>query len=284
MNPNNPTTAPGQVPAIWLAARFLLPLGQEKHADDANWRYAGRWFILWGLLIGIFYAAVFRMSWRFFGEYQYIRFAPAAVVLVADLAFGGYRLLAGLTTITTRDRQVPGTLTLPTLLAVVLLTILKYALLLSVPTGVPRPMEAGDWLDWRARIGILYPQAIYRPLILMPLWGRWAMTLAMSIGRCSPESSERLRRMASGVHLPLIMMYWLFGAVLTVLYASGAPGHLARGVVIALLVMVIAYAASFILAQHARGQNEATVGTVGLTAEIAFLALYLSISSRIYWY
>jgi len=282
VNPNKEIHDRNHLSAIRLAGRFLLPFREDQFGADADWRLAGRWLIVWGLLIGILYAAVFRMTWRFFGEYQYIRFVPAACVLAIDLAFGGYRLLAAFISVVARPQT--GTLTLPGVLAVVLIALVKYAMLLSIPTGVARSMESGEWSDWLTRFGILYPQAIYRPLVLMPLWGRWAMTLALSIGRCAPESSSRLRDMAAGVRLPLIMTYWLLGAALTVLYSSGAPHSVARGTVIALLVMVAAYATSFILARRHGGQTEVTVGATGLVSEIAFLALYLSISSRIYWY
>ncbi len=273
--------------ALKLAGSFLLPAGDGDAAEDTLWRTAGRWLVVWGLLFGIVYATVFRVAWKLFGEYQYIRFVPAACVLAADLAFGGYRLLWGATRIVGgRDASRDGSsapLALPGVLTVVLIAILKYALLLSIPVGVTQAASS-QWSTWHARLGVLYPQAIYRPLILMPLWGRWAMMLAMSIGRTSPDASTRLRQMAAGVRLPLIMVYWLLCALLTVLYGGGSVGYLARGVVIGLGVMVVSYLVSFVLARQSDGQNEATVGAAGLAGEITFLCLYLSVASRIYWY
>jgi ABC-type uncharacterized transport system permease subunit len=55
-------------------------------------------------------------------------------------------------------------------------------------------------------------------------------------------------------------------------------------VVLALAGMVVAYLASFGLALRAGGQNEATVGTVGLVTEMTFLIVYVGISNAIYWY
>ena len=110
------------------------------------------------------------------------------------------------------------------------------------------------------------------------------MSLATSIGRASTVSTPRLQRMAQGASLATILFQWFLGALLTVVYCSGAGEHVARGVVIALGMLLVAYLASFILARRANGQTEATICTTGLVVEVAFLALYVGVSSAIYWY
>ena len=290
MTPDNHRSSAASLPAVLLAARFLFPFDERRHAGDPHWRAAGRWLVAWGLLIGGLYALVFRVAWRWFGEYQGIRWLPVAAVLTVDLGCCGYRLLAGSAGIASACRPnavgsspPPG---LPTLLAIVLVAITKYAMLLSLPLGVWRSSPAGVWV-WEhslARLGLLYPQAIYRPLILMPLWGRWAMTLAVTIGRVAPGGSNRLRAMARGTHLAVVVIYWLFCAAVTTMYCTPSGEHLARGVVIALAVMVVSYLSSFVLARRTGGQTEATVGTTALAAELAFLGLYLPVVSDIYWY
>ena len=282
------------VPAVLLAARFLFPLDEHRHDGDRNWRNAGRWFVFWGVVIGVAYAVLFRVAWRWFGEYQDLRLLPAAVVLTADLGWCGYRLLAAASRFAGRQdshsADSPPPVNLPTLLAVILIAIVKYALLLSLPRGAEREqwdsLASGslDGADWRVKLGICYPLVLYRPLILMPLWGRWAMTLAMSVGRVSAAGSARLQRMADGTRLPMVIAQWLACAALTVLYCSGSGEHVARGIVIALGMMVLAYLVSFVLARRAGGQTEATVGVVALAAEIGFLLLYLPITGVIYWY
>ena len=277
-------------PAVLLAVRFLLPLNDASHPDCPNWRSAGRWLVFWGLVIGILYAVVFRLAWRWFGEYQYIRWLPAVAVLAVDLGLCGFRLLEGATSIVSGrqpcGRNAPVVPSLPGLLAVVLVSITKYALLLSLPLGVWRAVPAGAWdqATWVARIGPLYPEAVYRPLILMPLWGRWAIMLASSVGRTVPEASPRLSRMAGGTPLVLILVYWLLAAALTGLYCSGASNYLARGLAIPLGVMVVAYLTAFLLARRSGGHTEATVTAAGLAAELAFMCLYVPVASSIYWY
>jgi cobalamin synthase len=276
-----------RTPAVLLAARVLFPFDMRAGEDAPGWRRAGLWFVLWGLVIGLVYATVFRGTWRWFGHYQYVRFVPVACVLAVDLGWCGYRLIASAAAIAGRSELDSGgknAMTLPAVLVVILVAILKYAMLLSLPIGGPTPMGPADWGGWRSHLGLLYPQPIYRPLILMPLWGRWAMMLALAIGRAAPTASERLKLMAFRPGLPSIMAAWLACTLLTVAYLAASPSQVGQGVVLALGMLVAAYLASFILARSNGGQTEATVGTAGLAAEMAFLALYLPIARLIFWY
>ena len=90
--------------------------------------------------------------------------------------------------------------------------------------------------------------------------------------------------MGGGVRLSVIMLYWLGCAALTVFYAPGSSGQIARGIIISMVIMVAAYGASFVLARYRDGQTEATVGAAGLLGELAYLAMYLPAASPIYWY
>lgn len=276
--------------AAALAGRFLFLSHDPQHDNDSNWHGAGRWLSLWGLALGVLYAAIFGMFWRWFGEYQGIRWIPAAAIVAVDLAWGGYRLLTGVASLIAHDRTAQhkrnSETDIQVAVTVVLIGIVKFALLVSLPIGTWQtpPAGFGGWEEIFAKLGPFYPRPIYRPLILMPFWGRWAISLATSIGRTSIECTPRLQRMAQGTSLAMILLQWFLGAILTVVYCSGAGVHVARGVVIALGMLLVAYLASFILARRENGQNEATIGTTGLVVEVAFLALYVGLSSAIYWY
>lgn len=279
-----------RIPTLFLAARFLLPADERKHAEDDNWRAAGHWLVFWGVLIGVAYAGVFRGAWRWFGEYEYIRWMPAAVVLAADMGLLGYRLFAGAAAVADR-RYIPGpggltSVGLPAVTAVVLIAIVKFALIVSLPEGRFQTQIEPGWgrATWGPWLGRLYPEAIYRPLILMPVWGRWAMSLALCLGRPAPGASPRLQQMTSGARLSVVMLFWLLSAALTTWYCSGSSSDLLRGVTISLGVLTAAYCASFLAARRAGGQTEATVALTGLVAEVGFLVIYHPTASSIYWY
>lgn len=290
MHNDHPTEPTQHNAAPALAGRFLFWPYDPFLDDDPNWRRVGSWLSPWGLALGILYAIIFGIFWRGFGEYQGIRWIPVAAIVAVDLAWGGYRLLAGTTRLANIDETTKvehvAELALKVALIVMLVGIVKFALLVSLPIGTWQTPPAGAW-DWEAffsRLGPLYPRTIYRPLILMPFWGRWAMSLAMSIGRASSSSTLRFQHMAQGISLTHILVQWFCGTVLTVVYCSGSGEHVARGVVIALGMLLVAYLASFVLARRVNGQTEATICATGLVTEVVFLTLYVGVSSSIYWY
>lgn len=289
-----------------LAGRFLLlpPPFHETSASavtpattpelsvpmlsDSNlgWQAAGRWLPVWGLGIGFLYALAFGLCWRFFGEYQGIRWIPAAALLVTDMGLLGHRLLVGAAILAVSRRHL-SVLPIGAMLTVVLVAIFKFALFASLPIGIWQSGSGGtgtNWGDVVSRLSSLNPSPIYRPIILMPLWGRWAMLMALSIGRTAANSPERLRRMAGGSSISMIFSQWLLCTILTVIWCSGSSHHLARPVLMALGVFIVTYLAGFVLAHRFKGQTEATIAATGLVGELWFLILYISLFNAIYWY
>lgn len=285
-------TAPMMPETSCIRHHGCLPSHEgEDPAHEAAWARAGRWLAGWGLGMGAAYAVVFSLTWRFLGEYQGVRWLPIVAVLTLDLAWFGRRLMSGAVGVCVYSRTLcePGISRSPDTtapLVVVLIALAKFALLASLPVGTWQtpPTTAWEWPQFVSRLSFLCPPPIYRPLILMPFWGRWAMTLAASIGRPAPEASARLRRIASARLLPAVLGQWLAGAVLTVIYCTGASEHLARGMVLVLGILLATYLASFILARRCNGQTEDTVACAGLVAELAFLILYVFAANVIYWY
>ena len=282
------TRRPPLATAFALAGRFLLPLDPAVKVNDPAWSRAGICLPVWGVLIGIAYTTVFALMWLWLGEYQRIRLAPMAVLLAMDVGWLGYRLLQGSVSVLmswrTRetapaDRVAAIAPTLGAVVLVVLVLLLKYALLLSLPKG-----EKTWPADWRQHLGIFYPYIMYRPLVLMPLWGRWAILMAATIGRVAPGGSNRLRRLADGSSLSMVMLSWLAICGLTVLYCSPDVHHVAFSMLIGLGSLLAAYLASFALARRFGGQTEATVMTVGAIVEFTFLLIYLPMARFIYWY
>lgn len=276
-----------------------MPIDRLRRPDDPSWPKAAFWLIPWGLLIGLVYLFIFRVTWRWFGEYQGIRWLPAVAVLAVDMGFCGHRLLAGIGRLHRLPQSGtacdPGGVTLGVLLAVLLVLVAKYAMLLSLPVG--NVVKAVPNINWYLPSQVRWfcpDMVIYRPLLLMPIWGRWAIGLAMLIGRVSSSEPEWLGRMTMGLSLPRVLAQWLTVTVVTMAYcATVISGDsvfipsgraLAYGLVISIAVMVIAYWASFLMARRGDGQTESSILLAGLVAELAFLALYLHLANLIYWF
>ncbi len=267
--------------AFLQAGRFLLPLDPRPDASGENDRPPGHWFVPWGLLIGIIYAIVFSAGWRLFGEYHRMRLVPTAVLLTVDLAWFGRRLITGSAALFTRRRDADDAcaVAIGGVLAVLLIVLLKQALLLSLPYGA-RPQPA----DWRQHLGVLYPAPIYRPLILMPVWGRWAMMLAASMGRAAPAASSRTVRLTASMGLRAVGAGWVAAALLTFLYIPAPRLYLGHAVLMAVGTLVASYFSAYLLGRRERGQTEDTILATGLAGELSFLLLYLAVASAIYLY
>jgi hypothetical protein len=266
-----------------LAGRFLLPIASDPRQDDVNWRHAACWFVAWGLLIGLAYAVVYGVVWKYYGEQHRIRFMPAVGLLAFDLAFGGYRLIRGVASVadSSQGRLSNGPMTLHVFLALSIVVLIKLGILLSLPYGAnayPNQWWHGSVLHW------LYPPVIHRPLILMALWGRWGILLAARIGRCAGGCSTRLQRLSEGCSLRVVIVQWVILTVMTTAYCSGRTEHLPWGVMMSLAVMVGAYLAGFFLSIRQGGQTEASVLASGTVAELVFLLAYLPVANAIYWY
>ena len=279
---DNDTSCEPSISPFLLAARFLLPISSDPNDDDKNWRRAACWFVFWGLLIGLFYAALFGVVWKYYGEQQRIRFMPAVALLAVDFSFLGYRLIQGVACVAGKPRgPASDALTLPVLMAVVFVALLKVGVLFSLPYGAqtyPAQWWHGSVLHW------LYPPVMYRPLILMALWGRWGVVLALRIGRCASGTPKRLRFMAEGYSLRVVIAQWVLLTALTTAYCSAEGRHLPWGLLMSLGVMVGTYLTAFVLSLRQGGQTEASVLASGAVAELVFLLLYLPFASYIYWY
>jgi hypothetical protein len=283
VDPEYDDSRPSRAAPFGLAGEFLLPFNPARHGESPAWAGAAVWLPVWGALIGIAYAAVFSITWRWLGEYQRIRLAPMAVLLCLDAGWLGFRLLeSGARVVLSFQHPGPAGRPGPAIGAtvfVVLALLIKFALLVALPAGaVTYPA------DWREDLSILYPYVIYRPLILMPLWGRWGVLLAGTIGRIAPGEPGRLGRLASGSSLASVMIYWVLITAVTVVYSSPAGRFVGWSMLLSLGMLLIAYMVSFVLARRFSGQTEASILAAGWAVETAFLLIYLPISRAIYWY
>lgn len=256
--------------ALREAAAFLLPIRSGDGATAATLRRAPHWFVPIGLAIGVAYALVFAGVWSVWGEYFGLRLVPAAVLLGLDAALLGRRLLDGACEVsealgapTPRER---GLRAAP--LTLCLLLILKLAIILTLPKG--QTWAPGDW---RRHLVFLYPQPALRPLVLMPLWGRWGVLLTMSLGRARADETDAVRSLMAGVRLTGVLAWLVPCVVLTEVYCTQEM-NVAVGLLIAAITLASTYAVSVGLSWRLGGQTRASVLAAGAVAEIAFLLAY----------
>ncbi len=270
------------VKATWggfsQALRFLLPLrAVQDSPSPAACSQAVRWIVPMGLGIGLVWAASFRLSWRIYGEIAGLRVMPAiTIVLVECLVTGLLLVLCSARTVdrmrapdhraeTIADDRAP--LTPLGMLTMLLIVLTLGALIISIPREHP-------WWpsppDWRHSLRWFYPAPIYRPLILAPLWGRWGILLAASIGRPSAHAEAETIALSEAMRPTRLLLHTILPTVLTAVYCS-REGNIFIGVVLSMVVFGATFLATVIIAQRCGGQTRNTLFAAGQVAQLMFL-------------
>ena len=193
-----PTRPAGMKRNLFTALRFLLPLGRTKAPDDPA-AAAGMipWIVPTGLAIGLLWAGSFRLGWRVFGETARLRVIPSLIVVLIECLFTGAVLVLGVArtshVLTGRsplraENDPLGPLSPVATLVLCLTLLCEYTLILSIP-AMP-----GWWPppnDWRHTFNFMYPSPVYRPLLLAPIWGRWGILLAATLGRSAHNADAQ---------------------------------------------------------------------------------------------
>jgi hypothetical protein len=265
------------------AVRFLLPSRRREFDTDLSTRgrltEAVHWIVPIGLLTGLLWAATFRLSWRVYGEIASMRVVPALVVVLLEclltgpfLALGLARtvhLLAGRSPLRA-DADTMAPLSPVGTLILCLTVMSQWALIVSVPAISPWWPPLGDW---RHKFTFMYPAPLYRPLVLAPLWGRWAILLAACVGRTARDADVQVQALAGAVGPALLLRHSLLPMGLTAIYCS-RDQNLLLGVIIGLLVFAASYLVTVIMARRGGGQTRQSLFAAGQIGQLAFLACY----------
>lgn len=275
-----PLSPTGVVSRFVAAVRFLLPFGGDSVYRSHEVRPGILpWIVPVGLLIGLAWVGGFRLSRWLYWETSNMRMVPSlAVVLLETLVTGPFLVLGLARTVhvlagrhpleAERDRMAPlspvGTL----VLALVVLT--QYVFILSLrdlPGWWPAPN------DWRHHFNFLYPRPIYRPLLLAPVWGRWGILLAASIGRPAPGADAQTVAMSAAMSPGRLVRNSLLPFALTAVYCSRSR-NIFTGLTIGLLVFGLTYVVTMAVARRGGGQTRQSLFAAGQVAQLAFLATY----------
>jgi cobalamin synthase len=263
--------------------RFLLPVGRVEDGDAAAFGGAPNWFLVLGILTGLAWAGLFKATWRLFGEIGSIRVVPPlAVVLMECLITGPFLALGLARTIhlltSTRPRQAALELSAPLspvgTLVLCLTVLTSWVLIVSIPPISP---WWPSYDDWRYHLRRFYAAPVYRPLLLAPLWGRWAILLAATVGRMLPSADRATHALAAAMRPGKLLALAIPPLALTSIYMSRG-GNYVTGIIVGLLVFVVAYLVSVIMARRGGGQTRQSLYAVGQIGQLAFLAMY-----RLFW-
>ena len=268
---------------LWASLIFLLPIGRKTYARSEHVPNIVPWIVPIGLFIGLIWAGGFRLSWKLYGEIGSLRLLPSLTVILVECLFTGSFLALGLARtvhVLTDHQPLQGRVgrveplsPVGTLILCLVVTA-QFALILSLdvrPGWWPSPN------DWRSHFNFMYPHPIYRPLLLAPIWGRWGILLAATIGKtvrhCDSETVALNRRMSPG----RLLIHALMPLSLTAIYCSRSRNYL-TGIIIGMLVFGITYVVTVAIARRGGGQTRQSLFAAGQIAQLAFLAVY-----RAFW-
>ncbi|MBX3395070.1 MAG: hypothetical protein KF841_06845 [Phycisphaerae bacterium] len=279
MNDSSATRA-GLTARLAAAVRFLLPIPSsnrrtaEEPASDII-----PFLVPIGLIIGLAWAASFRFSWWLFGETASMRVVPSLVVILLECVFTGPFLALGLARtahiLTTDDPKIPSADRLQPLspvgtLALCLAVLAQYVLLLSVQH------REGWWPapdDWRSYFNFLYPRPIFRPLLLAPIWGRWGILLASTLGGTARNADTQTQGLNQSMSPSRLFKHSILPVLLTTIYCSRSQNYL-TGVLIGLIVFAATYLVAVAMARRGGGHSRHSLFAAGQIAQLAFLMIY----------
>ncbi len=266
--------------SLTAALRLLLPLGPAPTTS------AGKatpnmvpWIVPTGFLIGLAWAGSFRLAWRLFGETVGLRVVPSLVVVLIECLFTGAFLAVGLArtshVLTGQQPLRGGDDSLAPLspvgtLVLCLTVISQYALILSLPA------VQGWWPppnDWRHAFNFMYPAPIYRPLLLAPIWGRWGILLAATLGRSAHKADGLTVALNEAMSPGRLLLHGLGPLALTAVYCSRGRNVL-TGIIIGMLVFGVTYMISVVIARRGGGQTRQSLYAAGQIAQLTFLMTY----------
>ncbi len=250
----------------WLANRpgyLMLVSSDARVRREAPQRFEGAWWqvlvlsALWGLVQAWLWAGV----WVAVGDYTGLPLAPAAAVVVLTFLWLFRRATRATGQLVCGDEDWP--------LGVAVIVAVWTLLLLGLQGLRPDwPMEGyPHWLKWTR------PQAVFRPLLLAPAWGGWAMMATCLFCRRTFTTKPVASAFATGCG-PLRTALVLAGLLtLTVWYFDYRSPAQAW---IAVVTIVAATAAGLALSRGGKRLTRRRLLATNLIAQTAFYVMCLA--------
>ena len=250
----------------WAASRpgyLMLVAGAADVAARTGRELAGVCWQVWALsaLWGIGQAWLWALAWRVFGDYSGLPLLPTALITALTFTWI-YRRAAMSLAESALGRQERH-------LVVTALVVVWVLILLGLQGWHPDwPVSYPLWIRW-AR-----PMAVFRPLILAPLWGAWGMMITCLFSRPSftmqPAVAAYAKRcgpvpVAAAMAVNLAMSLWYFNYLPWVQAA------------IPCATAVVALVSGLALSRGGRRLTRRVLLANNLVSQLAFLLAYVAV-------
>ena len=249
----------------WLLRRpawqYMVADGPVLDQQDPP-RFARAWIGLLGvsLLWGLAMAALYAACWRIFGDFTGLPLIPAAAVLAGTMLGLYRRSLVNLAGLLGRDRPAESAI------AAAVIVVVWAMVLLGLRSW-------NDDSPYNAILATIRPPALFRALLLAPLWGGWAMLATCQFRAAKPSPQPVTAALAQGTGVlaaPTVLAVLL---VLTIVYFN----HLPWTQLSISAVSVIVAVGSGLLAVRLEGAlTRRALLSANLLTQLAFLLAYLA--------
>ena len=253
----------------WLTNRasyMFLTAGDEQLASQPPERFARVW---WGLMLlslvwGVAAAALYGLAWQIFDDYTGMPLMPAALVTALWVTWPYRRAVTALAKSMcggeeTRDSSPVEAAAIVVIMAMAMLGFrdMRHG---QDPTNL-------DWyLCW-------VPPTMFRPLILAPIWGAWAMLIAPKLCKPAPQTQTAAASMIRGCGSPT--MAGCMAVLVTV--TMFAFNMIQWQVTVPAATILAAVVGGTVLCRQAGGPTRNALLAANLLTQIVFFLAYLAI-------
>lgn len=245
--------------ARWLAARpsyMLLTASPERMAAQEAGRFSRAWLglliqsIVWGLALTVAWA----LGERFLVENLGLKIMPA-MAAVSLMFLWPFRQAAAATAHTLGGADPANR------------SVVVVVLILGISLGLIGAKSS--WYDW-------YPDnASCRALLLMPLWGCWAMLITSQFCKCTCQSEPAIEAFAKGCGpIPAAFSAALPWVGTWFYFKHAGWAYLSMSVVTTLFVLV----GGAVLCRVSGGLTRRALLTGNMLTQYVFLLMYLGVS------
>ncbi|MFP4106923.1 MAG: hypothetical protein ACLFVU_12645 [Phycisphaerae bacterium] len=259
--------------ALGLAGGYLLlTAGDERLSGQPESRFDRAWLgvLLLSLVVGLAQVGLWMAAWQYFGEPTGVPIMPALAAAAIPLLWTHRRAMSELIDVlcprAAGRSVVAAFLTAGLVLAMLNLSADSYMSETALPWSVA-------WIrPWREKV--------YRVLLLMPLWGAWAMMIVVQFGKPKGRCSGAFRRYAKGTGpLTTALLMGLLLAV-TITYFNYLPW---QQLAIPMVTIATAIAAGIGLRVRQGRLRRSTILAVNMLTQVVFLLTYLVVRNHWLW-